>query len=1151
MGKLKKSIWTRFLIYCFILLPSALCAQSQPFLVKDINAITNPNPSSNPTSFVSIGSVAYFIAYDPIHDRELWRSDGTAVGTWLVKDLNPGAGYSWLGYSSDLINVNGILFFAASDPATGIELWRSDGTASGTTVVKDIFPGIESSYPGELVNINNVLYFTATTPSCGIAIWKSDGTANGTTMVFCGKYVQELAHVNDNLFFTNFDDDHGSELWKLDLSNEVSTLVKDIYSGIESSAPSQLTNSNGSLFFIARQQQTGKELWKSDGTDDGTVMVKDIFVGPADSMDWFSQITAVNGIVFFGADDGINGIELWKSDGTEAGTVLLKDIYSGSNGSWPRAGINLNGTYIFAAEDYDTTGIWRSDGTPDGTYKLTRPYDYYQYSLAKVGNVAFFSTANYYPMTLWKTDGTTEGTMVVGYVQKISDFGDINGTLFFGGDDGSTGTELWKSDGTDSGTVFIKDLNPLVTDSSWINLSTSFNNELFFSAIDGIHGRELWKSDGTGVGTTLIKDIYPGGGYSIEPDSIPNHDMAEVNGLLLFSANDGIKGQELWKTDGTEAGTALVKDIWHGAWGSWPHSFTAVGNQTYFLASKNFRINQLWKTDGTSANTVLIRNLKTPYYRNSEMVELNGAVVFTTDDEGEGIWRSDGTKKGTYLLRKMEFGAKELTNVNGTIFFPGNENNLTGSELWKTDGTIAGTVLVRDINPGIYENSNPANLTNGNGTLYFVACDLEHGCELWRSGGTSSSTSLVKDIYPGPEGSWPSDLKYVNGLIVFSASDGLHGVELWKSDGTEAGTTIATDIDPGSSSSAAQFITADVNGKAVFAAADDSVDLEPWITDGFSTALLGDVNPGYAASNSAQFFRSGNLLYFEGNDGAHGPELWADSLPPSPDFKVVCTPALVRGSRSSDCKITSLNDFSNDVTLSCMNLPAGISCNFDSTTVTPPPNGSVNVTLTIDIDPSVIYDSYLFKVIAQSNGVLRSSDIWIVVMPAGALFFDDFEDGDVSDWNETSDEWSITDGNLTGTTQKKSQIFAPFSGCSNCEIEFDAKFNSAGKFSLLGWWQNKSNVVDLSFHSEQNRIALIQRSKATVVATKSISFPIQLGQTYRINIKFVNKGFTVLIDGNEVIKLQSNIEPFGTVGFQLKSINGSDISASFKQILIR
>ncbi|HEY7161030.1 MAG TPA: hypothetical protein VH815_07200, partial [Acidobacteriota bacterium] len=496
-------------------------------------------------------------------------------------------------------------------------------------------------------------------------------------------------------------------------------------------------------------------------------------------------------------------------------------------------------------------------------------------------------------------------------------------------------------------------------------------------------------------------------------------------------------------------------------------------------------------------------------------------------------------------------GAKELTNVNGTIFFSGWENSLTGSELWKTDGTGAGTVLVRDINPGVYENSNPGHLTNGNGTLYFVACDLEHGCELWRSGGTSSSTSLVKDIYPGPESSWPSNLEYVNGLILFSASDGLHGVELWKSDGTEPGTTIATDIEPGSSSSAAQLITADVNGKAVLAAADDSVDLEPWITDGFSTVLLGDVNPGYAASNSAQFFRSGNLLYFEANDGTHGPELWATSLPASPDFKVVCSAALVTGSRRSDCKISSLNDFTDPVTLSCTNLPVGLSCNFDLTTVTPPQNGSVISILTIDVDPSMTYNTYSFKVNANSNGVNRTADIWIVVMPAGALFFDDFEDGDVSDWTNNSDDWSVANGSLNGSTQKKSQIFAPFSGCSICEIEFDVQLNSIGKVSLLGWWQNKSNGTELSFHPDENKIVLIQRSQGSIVAVKSMFFPIQIGQTYGVKIRFENKSFKLAIDENEVMQLSTTVNPFGTVGFQLKSIKKGNVSASLRQILIR
>jgi hypothetical protein len=208
-------------------------------------------------------------------------------------------------------------------------------------------------------------------------------------------------------------------------------------------------------------------------------------------------------------------------------------------------------------------------------------------------------------------------------------------------------------------------------------------------------------------------------------------------------------------------------------------------------------------------------------------------------------------------------------------------------------------------------------------------------------------------------------------------------------------------------------------------------------------------------------------------------------------------------------------------------------------------------TLNIDVDPSVLYNSYSFKVIAQSSGVSRSSDIWIVVMPAGAIFFDDFEDGDVSDWNKNTDEWSVSNGNLNGSTQKKSQIFAPFSGCSICEIEFDVQINTVGKVSLLAWWQNKSNGTELSFHPDENKIVLIQRSQGSIVAIKSIFFPIVIGQTYGVKIKFENKSFRVLIDGNEVMQLLTTVNPFGTVGFQLKSIKKGNVSASLRQILIR
>ena len=98
----------------------------------------------------------------------------------------------------------------------------------------------------------------------------------------------------------------------------------------------------------------------------------------------------------------------------------------------------------------------------------------------------------------------------------------------------------------------------------------------------------------------------------------------------------------------------------------------------------------------------------------------------------------------------------------------------TAQELWKSDGTAAGTVLVKDINPGS-ASSEPSNLTNVNGTLFFTADDGAHGIELWKSDGTAAGTVLVKDINPGSAGSDPPRLTNVNGTLFFSANDGTHG----------------------------------------------------------------------------------------------------------------------------------------------------------------------------------------------------------------------------------------------------------------------------------------------------------------------------------------------------------------------------------------
>jgi ELWxxDGT repeat protein len=192
-------------------------------------------------------------------------------------------------------NVNGTAFFLANDSIHGKELWKSDGTPAGTTMVKDINTGTANgvdagnvNYGFAYVNVNGVFFFAANNGSAGVELWKSDGTEAGTVM------------------------------------------VKDIRTGASNSSPYYLTNVNGTLFFQANNGTNGIELWKSDGTEAGTVLVKDINPGAGGSMTSNMTFLNVNGTLYFSADNGVNGEELWKSDGTTNGTVMIKDIRPGT-----------------------------------------------------------------------------------------------------------------------------------------------------------------------------------------------------------------------------------------------------------------------------------------------------------------------------------------------------------------------------------------------------------------------------------------------------------------------------------------------------------------------------------------------------------------------------------------------------------------------------------------------------------------------------------------------------------------------------------------------------------------------------------------------------------------------------------------------------
>ena len=484
-------------------------------------------------------------------------------------------------------------------------------------------------------------------------------------------------------------------------------LVEDIYPGKTGSEPNWLVDFKGSLLFGANHPRFGEELWRSNGTKPGTKLVKDIDPGP---------------------------LVIRKMEKTETGS-----------------------------------------SAPDSVLR-TKKWIYFQATTVKYGD------------ELWKSDGTKWGTKVVKDIVPgpgTSDPEDIVSTAprttFFRAWDKKHGEELWKTDGTEKGTKLIKDINPDLPPGArcdqgdcgipkgWSHPDTVtvMGKQVFFAADDGKHGVELWKSDGTEKGTTLVKDIN-----TVKGNSNPNDKgdaltrSAEVEKLfvvgktLYFRASDGKHGVELWKSDGTNKGTRLVKDINPAA----PAPInTACKDRKSCVGSS-------WVDDITVVG-------KTAAGRR---------IYFTATDGKHGLelWKSDGTRKGTKLVRSINpTSAREASDISNLvalrrrIYFSANDGK-HGVELWKSDGTRSGTTLVKDINPGKAD-SDPDSLTAFKGRLLFSADDGVHGYEMWRSNGTKANTGLLINLEPGAGGSEPGELTISGPLLYFAASTPSAGEELW------------------------------------------------------------------------------------------------------------------------------------------------------------------------------------------------------------------------------------------------------------------------------------------------------------------------------------------------------------------------------------
>jgi ELWxxDGT repeat protein len=592
---------------------------------------------SSPAALTALNESTLLFAADDGsgHGEELWKSDGTASGTTMVKDINLGPAYS-LSYnnsyptsaSNAFTVAGGVAYFSANDGTDGPQLWESDGTADGTTMVQDIDPGPTGSSPQSLTTVDGTLYFVVSNGIDSNELWMSNGAAGGASLVqtLTGGQTESsdpsiLGVVNGALYFSANDETGVTQLWTSDGTAAGTSMVTDLpqsdssYSGSLSS----LVGANGAIFFEAGsgEGQAGT-IYRSDGTPGGT---SSIFTADSSAAGMSSLAVAGNSLYFLTTENNPSGtaVDLWKSDGTSSGTSLITSIpnsyYTDNN-----SGIltDVNGKIFFPIETNPNDPasaqyqLWSTDGTASGTTEVTS-LSAPMLGAAALGNELIFGQfdATGSGESLWASDGTAGGTVQLqdfqpssgyplGYGPTISSLTVSGGTVYFVADSG-TDSQLWATNGTVAGTVQLTTGNAGSGGVAPSNL-VDMNGTLYFVANDTASGQEaLWSSDGTAAGTNIITDL--GGSFSSYPGAeYPGGDPIVVSNNSLFfvgrSSQSSSTGPDVWESDGTAAGTTD-----DGSLSEMPISLTAAGGNLFFTATSGEGDTELWSAQASPTPT--------------------------------------------------------------------------------------------------------------------------------------------------------------------------------------------------------------------------------------------------------------------------------------------------------------------------------------------------------------------------------------------------------------------------------------------------------------------------------------------------------------------------------------------------------------------
>ena len=899
----------KFIFLCFTLAIYAIKSNCQPQIVKDINTQTADAFSTESELVGNIGNYFFFKAasglseapFYPEYEPDLWVTDGTTNGTVKIGDG------SIIKTPYILSRLGNNVIFYGNDDAHGSELWVSNGTVTGTHILKDIVTGSGSSIPfysshTQIVVFKNKAYFTIYDDTGFLNIWSTDGTIDGTELFKIigansnSKWISGLTVMGDNLYYvvSSLGNIVENQIWKTNGTSEGTVLVKAITTPRMKGFVFLIVPTINKLFFTI-PESSGLGLWCSDGTASGTLQL--LTYNPSNLFQMPILGSLEDKILFNGTTNNSSG--LWVSDGSIAGTQLLRNMSPNTITEC----INYNNKLYFWAEDSNHKNqLWSSDGTSINTQIAINSFGSQnlitsQSKLKFVVDGFLYLTA--YEGTnhrLLKTDGTNNILEIVkdkdnkkftfNFFQSPSLWATPN-KLYFINKDEQHGKELWATDGSSTNAFVLKDINQSTNNAIPYGSfrSTVLNHKLYFTAQESVAGRtELWTSDGTSLNTVKVKDRLPNFSREFPQFTGKTETMIDtLNNNIVFSGIDSLKGEELWLSNGTNTGTRIVKDINDGLGSSSPNNPLRLKNKLFFNANDGIHGREMWVSDGSNGGTYMLKDFFTinngsllPTYNSvqSKTIYKEKLYFIARDDVVDSnIWETDGTVINTKKITVRGSYSQIGKPVSGLIahqnkmYFVGTSAT-SSSSLWSSNGEIGGEQLIKDlyIHPSLNDKSI---ISFKNWIFVFADNNLGNQSGLWKSNGTTIGTTLLLNI---------NRIDNQNFTIgddnLFFTSQNI----LWKTDGTVNGTSIIKTFGNALDGSNVKELNY-INGHLYFQVVHQTTGVELWQSNGTPEGTTFIVN--MTANHYQDIFdetnkiiADGNRFFFTGNDTLHGRELW-------------------------------------------------------------------------------------------------------------------------------------------------------------------------------------------------------------------------------------------------------------------------------------